>query len=102
MRASDIADSVIAMDRNRARADIYLDSDFDKAGAMVRIWALAGADVSSAKMFRFLDSGVKLNIIRQTQGSLNPVAPGMSCYISFCDLLSVDYPPNPRANRLKQ
>ena len=41
---------------------------------------------------RFITSGIALNVIRQTQDSLDSAASGAARYVAFSDLLEIDYP----------
>ena len=50
---------------------------------------------------RFPPSGISVDITHITQDSLESVAPGVSCYIDFCDWVKIDYFPT-RTHRVKQ
>ena len=91
-----MADSSIAREHECAKAAIDLNTDFEKSAHMAKIRPLDVADVSPGEMLRCLDSGVKLNIVRQAHGSLKSAAAGISAYTSFSTCcLSI----SPSANR---
>ena len=70
------------MEHGGAETSINLNAVPERAGRIGWIRALDGADVIPGKMIHFLDAIVKPNITRQSQGPINPVASGITRYIS--------------------
>ena len=101
MRGRGIADSSFSRQRSRNLPNLEMGSGFEEAGPAAKIRALAGNNVGRSQLERFLVSGVTLNVIRQAHESLDSVASGISCYISFCDLAGIDYSP-PTSYRVRQ
>ena len=70
------------MGRWRAATIINLNAGPEKAGRIGGTKSLGGADVIPGKTLPFIDVAAKLNITRISQGPINPVASGITRYIS--------------------
>ena len=93
LRVSTVAETSCARAHATALDAMELPGEFSHLGPAAKIRCLAESSADKAQLFRFLNTGAQVNILRQVQDSLKSVASGIQCYASFCDLIQVNYFP---------
>ena len=95
LRAPNAELSAIGVDFEESKLDIGLPTNFDLLGPKARIVSLQEAAPDSQQLLRFLSTGSQTSIQQQVRLSLPSAAAVVSCYLSFCSLLSIEpFPPN--------
>ena len=93
LRVPSVAQTEFALQHEVALAELDVREDYFKLGPAARIRALSESTAPRHDILRFLNTGAQVNVLHQVQDSLRPVASGIQCYASFCDLLNVVYFP---------
>ena len=93
IRVSSVEATSFARQHSCAASAIDLHANFSSLGPAAKIRRLAESTAPREQVMRFLNTGAQVNILRQVQDSLKPVAPGIQCYASCCDLLRIAYFP---------
>ena len=82
-----------------ARGELDVPFSFDRAGPAAKARLLAKGDNSQATVQAFLVSGASVNVLRQAQYSMGPIASGIQCRVAYCDLVGQPYFP-PTSSRV--
>lgn len=94
LRAPNVEESIIGKEYDLSKQSIGLPTSCQSLGPTERIAALKAATPDSQQLLRFLSAGSHANVLQQVRLTLPSVASGVSCYLAFCSLLSIDpFPP---------
>ena len=93
IRSKTLDDTGLARTHKRARLALDVPESFDKAGPAARAMILATGGNTPGSIQAFLSTGDAVNILRKAEYSLKPIASGIQCWISFCDLANIPYYP---------
>ena len=94
LRAPPYGGPFFGVEYGESKSQMGIPSDFEKLCHMARISALQEATPDSQHLMRFIPAGSQANIMEQARLAFPSVASGLSCYLSFCSLLSIaPFPP---------
>ena len=101
IRAKSADEAGFSRGLQRVRQSLDVHDGFGDMGPAKKANQLAIGTNDSRSIRNFLVTGARVNILRQAQYSLPPIASGIQCWISYCNSVRRPYPhPPPTSQRV--